>query len=177
MKIVLAEDRGGKLLGERAFTSDVVLVGRDPAVCHFFFAQNQWPMVSRRHAEFRLTDGRWIVTDANSRFGTFVNGQKAVAPVEVRVGSHVQLGAEGPILRVVSIEQSPVAAAKPAAQPTEVDRMATVRDVPAEIHKSGASAPSEVQSPAPSRAPVQATPSRARVQATPPRAPSQPARL
>ncbi|MGZ5483732.1 MAG: FHA domain-containing protein, partial [Pyrinomonadaceae bacterium] len=86
MKIVLAEDRGGKLLGERAFTSDAVLVGRDPAVCHFFFAQNQWPMVSRRHAEFRLTDGRWTVTDANSRFGTFVNGQKAAAPVEVRVG-------------------------------------------------------------------------------------------
>ena len=76
MKIVLAEDRGGKLLGERAFTSDVVLVGRDPAVCHFFFAQNQWPMVSRRHAEFRLANGRWTVTDAKSRFGTFVNGQK-----------------------------------------------------------------------------------------------------
>ncbi|MGZ5434732.1 MAG: FHA domain-containing protein [Pyrinomonadaceae bacterium] len=176
MKIVLAEDRGGKLLGERAFTSDVVLVGRDPAVCHFFFAQNQWPMVSRRHAEFRLTDGRWTVTDANSRFGTFVNGQKAAAPVEVRVGSHVQLGADGPILRVVSIEQSPVAVAKPSAKPTEVDRMATVRDTPAEIHKSDVSAPTEVQPPAP-RAPVQATPPRAPVQAAPPRAPSQPARL
>jgi ABC-type multidrug transport system ATPase subunit/pSer/pThr/pTyr-binding forkhead associated (FHA) protein len=186
MKIVLAEDRGGKLLGERSFTSDVVLVGRDPAVCHFFFAQNQWPMVSRRHAEFRLTNGRWTVTDANSRFGTFVNGQKAAAPVEVRVGSHVQLGTDGPILRVVSIEQSPVAVAKPSAKQTEVDRMATVHDAPAEIHKSDASAPTEVQPPtpprapvqaAPLRAPVQATPPRAPVQATPPRAPSQPARL
>ena len=177
MKIILAEDRGGKLLGERAFTSDVVLVGRDPAVCHFFFAQNQWPMVSRRHAEFRLTNGRWSVTDANSRFGTFVNGQKAAAPIEVRVGSHVQLGAEGPILRVVSIEQSPVAVAKPSAKPAEVDHMATVRDTPAEIHKSDAAAPTEVQPPTPPRAPVQATPPRVPGQATPPRAPGQPARL
>ncbi|MGQ0761100.1 MAG: FHA domain-containing protein [Acidobacteriota bacterium] len=176
MKIVLAEDRGGKLLGERAFTSDVVLVGRDPAVCHFFFAQNQWPMVSRRHAEFRLTNGRWTVTDANSRFGTFVNGQKAAAPVEVRVGSHVQLGADGPILRVVSIEQSPVAVAKPSAKPTEVDRMATVRDAPAEIHKSDVSAPTEVQPPAP-QAPVKVALPRAPVQAAPPRAPVQTARL
>src|SRR5688572_18487763 len=175
MKIVLAEDRGGKLLGERAFTSDMVLVGRDPAVCHFFFAQNQWPMVSRRHAEFRLTDGRWTVTDANSRFGTFVNGQKAVAPVEVRVGSHVQLGIDGPILRVVSIEQSPVAT--PSAKPTEVDHMATVHDAPAEIHKSDASVATEVQPAAPPRAPVQAAPPRPPVQAAPPRPPSQPARL
>ena len=65
MKIVLAEDRGGKLLGERSFTSDVVLVGRDPAVCHFFFAQNQWPMVSRRHA--RLYKPRRRVKFPNQR--------------------------------------------------------------------------------------------------------------
>ena len=166
MKIVLAEDRGGKLLGERAFTSEVVLVGRDPAVCHFFFAQNQWPMVSRRHAEFRLTNDRWTVTDANSRFGTFVNGQKLTsAPVEVRVGSHVQLGTDGPILRVVRIEQSPAPVAKPSAKPAEVDRMATLRDVPAEIHKSAAPAATEVQPP------------RAPVPPAPPRAPVPPARL
>ena len=113
MKIVLAEDRGGQLSGERSFTTDKVLVGRDPAVCHYFFSQEQWPMVSRKHAEFRLGEGRCTVSDANSRFGTFVNGQQISAPVEVRVGSHVQFGAGGPILRVVSIEQSPAAEADP----------------------------------------------------------------
>ncbi|HEY8204742.1 MAG TPA: FHA domain-containing protein [Pyrinomonadaceae bacterium] len=150
MKIVLAEDRGGKLLGERAFTSDSVLVGRDPAACHYFFEQSKWPMVSRKHAEFRLVDGRWIVTDANSRFGTFINGQKITAPTEVRVGSHVQLGPEGPILRVVSIEQSPVA--KPESRPTEIERMPTVRDAPAVV----ASPPREKAPPpvAPHAAPV-----------------------
>ncbi len=123
MKIVLAEDRAGQLHGEHTFTSDIVLVGRDPAVCHYFFSQDQWPMVSRKHAELRLSEGRYLVTDANSRFGTFVNGQKISGPVEVRVGSHVQLGTGGPILRVVSIEQSAATPAEPKAP--DLQRMQT----------------------------------------------------
>jgi len=152
MKIVLAEDRGGKLLGERAFTSATVLVGRDPAVCHFFFSQEKWPMVSRRHAEFRLVEGQWLVGDANSRFGTFVDGQKTTNPVPVRVGTHVQLGTDGPILRVVSLEQVPVERVEP--KPADFDRMATVRDVPppAEPPRPAAPAPSAAR-------PVSARPS------------------
>jgi ABC-type multidrug transport system ATPase subunit/pSer/pThr/pTyr-binding forkhead associated (FHA) protein len=125
MKLVLAEDRGGQLHGEHAFTTDVVLVGRDPAICHYFFSQEQWPMVSRKHAEFRLGDGRCTLTDANSRFGTFLNGEKVTDPAAVRVGDHVQLGAGGPILRVVSIEQSPVEEAAPR---SDLGRMETVHD-------------------------------------------------
>ncbi len=83
-------------------------------------------MVSRKHAEFRLEEGRCTVVDTNSRFGTFVNGQRITAPVEVRVGNHVQLGAGGPILRVVSIEQSPAAEAQPPR--SDMGRMETVRD-------------------------------------------------
>jgi len=125
MKIVLAEDRGGKLQGEHSFATEVVRVGRDPAVCHYFFSQEQWPMVSRKHAEFRLENGRCLVADTNSRFGTFVNGEKVSTPVEVRVGSHVQLGAGGPILRVVSIEQT----AKPGAQnPSDLAGVTTLRE-------------------------------------------------
>src|SRR5260221_2022410 len=126
MKIVLAEDRGGQLHGEHTFTGDVVLVGRDPAMCHYFFSQEQWPMVSRKHAEIRLANDRYLVSDANSRFGTFVNGQKITGPVEVRVGSHIQLGTGGPILRVVSIEQSPVSRAEP--KSPEIGRMDRVRE-------------------------------------------------
>src|SRR2546421_8699557 len=125
MKIVLAEDRQGQLHGERAFTSDRVVVGRDPAVCHYFVAQEQWPMVSRKHAEFRLEEGRCTVADANSRFGTFVNGQQISAPVEVRVGANIQLGQGGPILRVVSIEQDAADVEPP---PSHMRRMDTVRD-------------------------------------------------
>ena len=131
MKLVLAEDRNGQLYSERAFTGEVVLVGRDPAVCHYFFSQDQWPMVSRKHAEFRLADGHWVVSDANSRFGTFVEGQRIGAPCAVRVGSHIQLGAGGPILRVVSIEQSAVEDALPA--PGELRRLETVHDAAANL--------------------------------------------
>src|SRR5215831_19488993 len=126
MKLVLAEDRSGQLHSERAFTGELVLVGRDPAVCHYFFSQEQWPMVSRKHAEFRLGGGRCVVSDANSRFGTFVDGQRIGAPSELRVGSHVQLGGGGPILRVVSIEQSAVEDDAPA--PGEMQGMETVHD-------------------------------------------------
>jgi ABC-type multidrug transport system ATPase subunit/pSer/pThr/pTyr-binding forkhead associated (FHA) protein len=126
MKLVLAEDRGGQLHGEHAFTSDIVLVGRDPAVCHYFFSQEQWPMVSRKHAEFRLGEGRCTVRDANSRFGTFLNGEKISAPVEIRVGDHIQVGAGGPILRVTSIEQS--ATGVDAAPRSDMGRMETVHD-------------------------------------------------
>jgi ABC-type multidrug transport system ATPase subunit len=126
MKIVLAEDRSGQLFEERTFTGDVVLVGRDPAVCHYFFSQEQWPMVSRKHAEFRLGEGRCMVSDTTSRFGTFVNGERVSSPVEVRVGSHVQLGGGGPILRVVSIEQSATSSAEP--KGSDLGRMETFRD-------------------------------------------------
>src|SRR5580765_6422536 len=126
MKLVLGEDRSGQLHGEHAFTSDVVLVGRDPAVCHYFFSQEQWPMVSRKHAEFRLGEGRCTVRDANSRFGTFLNGEKISAPVEIRVGDHIQVGAGGPILRITSIEQS--ATGVDAVPRSDMGRMETVHD-------------------------------------------------
>src|SRR5437588_5686946 len=139
MKLVLAEDRGGQLHGERSFTSEAIFVGRDPAVCHYFFSQEQWPMVSRKHAEFRLADGHCTVADANSRFGTFVNGERITTPVEVRVGSHVQLGAAGPILRVVSIEQSPAAETEP--KSPDLGRLETVHDAGAARPMASAPAP------------------------------------
>src|SRR6266481_1306092 len=126
MKIVLAEDRSGQLHGEHSFTNDVIRVGRDPAMCHYFFPQEQWPMVSRKHAEFQLSQGRYLVADANSRFGTFVNGQRITEPVEVRVGSQVQLGTGGPILRVISIEQSAVS--RPGPKDSERGRMETLHE-------------------------------------------------
>ena len=147
MKIVLAEDRQGQLHGERAFTSETVLVGRDPAVCHYFFSQDQWPMVSRKHAEIKLAGGQCTVIDTNSRFGTFVNGQRISAPVEVRVGANIQFGAGGPILRVVSIEQTPAAVEPKPAERSDMGRMATVRegDMPAKTPTAPPARPSAAQ--------------------------------
>ena len=83
-------------------------------------------MVSRKHAEFRLGDGRVTIVDTNSRFGTYLNGQQIKAPVEVRVGAQVQFGTGGPILRVVSIEQTPALAVDPSS--SGLRRMETFRD-------------------------------------------------
>ncbi len=118
-------------------------------------------MVSRKHAEFRLDEGRCSVADTNSRFGTFVNGEKITAPVEVRVGDHVQLGAGGPILRVISIEQSPAAEAPP--KRSDLGRMETVRDASAAAQSPRPSAPNvptgEQRAPAtPPTPPSRATP-------------------
>ena len=163
MKIVLAEDRNGELHGERSFTNDKVLIGRDPAVCHYFFAQEQWPMVSRKHAEFRLGEGHVTVLDANSRFGTFVNGQQISAPVEVRVGTQIQFGSGGPILRVVSIEQTPVAGVDP--KSSGLGRMETFRDPGLVVDPAPVTAPPAPKTPTPpprtpSAPPPRSTPAR-----------------
>ena len=54
MKIFLVEELNGQPPVERAFDSPVVVVGRDDLECQIVFDSKQWPMVSRRHAEFRL---------------------------------------------------------------------------------------------------------------------------
>ena len=47
--------------------------------------------VSRRHAELRFEDDRWMLRDLGSSNGTYVNG-RLVAEAEVRAGDVVHLG-------------------------------------------------------------------------------------
>ena len=104
MKIVLIEERNNQQKPERSFEQMVMKVGRDPAECHLVFDQSEWPMVSRRHAEFRAKDGRCLLVDTNSSYGTFINGQRIMQPVEVLPGARVQFGAGGPQVLVARIE-------------------------------------------------------------------------
>ena len=60
-------------------------------------------MVSRRHAELRFTGGQWILSDLNSSYGTYLDGQKITAPKVVSIGNRLQFGLQGPIVRVVKI--------------------------------------------------------------------------
>ena len=48
--------------------------------------------VSRRHAELRAHEGRWLLRDLGSSNGTYVNGRRVIE-AEVRPGDVVQLGA------------------------------------------------------------------------------------
>jgi pSer/pThr/pTyr-binding forkhead associated (FHA) protein len=104
MKIVLAEERGGQERGERAFEKPIICVGRDPSSCDVVFDQVEWPMVSRQHAEFRLQNDKWTLVDKNSKFGTFLNGQRISEPTAIAMGARVQFGPSGPLLRIARVE-------------------------------------------------------------------------
>ncbi len=86
MRIFVAEERDGQQQAERAFEATSVEVGRDGSECQIVFDGQKWPMVSRRHAEFRLESGRCLLVDTNSRFGTFLDGRQISEPTEIRVG-------------------------------------------------------------------------------------------
>ena len=50
--------------------------------------------VSREHAEIALENGRYVIRDRQSRYGTFVNGEQ-VSECELRSGDRVRLGRGG----------------------------------------------------------------------------------
>ncbi|MBA2339360.1 MAG: FHA domain-containing protein, partial [Pyrinomonadaceae bacterium] len=97
------------------------------------FDQVEWPMVSRQHAEFRLKDNKWTLVDKNSKFGTFLNGQRITEPVNLETGARVQFGPSGPLLRIARLEVATTATeSRTASLPAAKDHspFETVRDIP-----------------------------------------------
>jgi CO/xanthine dehydrogenase Mo-binding subunit len=64
-----------------------MLIGRSSA-CQIVLGDDT---VSRRHAELRFEDGRWLLRDLGSSNGTYVNG-RYVTEAEVRPGDVIHLG-------------------------------------------------------------------------------------
>ena len=64
-----------------------LVIGRSSA-CQIVLGDDT---VSRRHAELRFRDGRWLLRDLDSSNGTFVNG-RLVTEAEVRRGDVIHLG-------------------------------------------------------------------------------------
>ena len=64
-----------------------LLLGRSPG-CQLVFDDDT---VSRRHAELRFAEGRWMLRDLGSVNGTWVNGRRVVE-AEVAPGDELQLG-------------------------------------------------------------------------------------
>ncbi|MGI8638862.1 MAG: FHA domain-containing protein [Pyrinomonadaceae bacterium] len=136
MKIVLAEERSDGQLTEQSFNQAVVRIGREAKDCQIVFDNAQFPMVSRRHAELLWQNGQWILNDNNSTFGTFIDGQKITAPQPVKVGSRLQFGIEGPILRVVWFEVSVNAPQNPFGNPFQSQTVKKpVNDEPSDFFK------------------------------------------
>lgn len=72
--------------------------------------------VSRQHAEIRLVDGVWVLVDAGSQFGTFVDGERITEyGIERRVAVRCGPPAPGAELMVVPAEQYDDASATPSA--------------------------------------------------------------
>lgn len=65
-------------------------------------------IVSRVHAELTVgPSGRLELRDAHSRNGTFLNGQRIVQPLPVRLGDKIMLGQGGPVLLVEGMGTAP----------------------------------------------------------------------
>ena len=107
MNIILCEERpSGQAAAEQAFNKALILIGRDASECDIAFGGEQYPMVSRRHAELRWHEERWILIDQNSSYGTYLNGRPVAAPTPIATGNRIQFGVDGPIIRVVWFEVS-----------------------------------------------------------------------
>jgi hypothetical protein len=79
--------RPARLPPLESLTAGRLVLGRSSA-CQLVFADDT---VSRRHAELRLVEGRWILRDLGSSNGTWVNGRR-VMEAEVAPGDEVYLG-------------------------------------------------------------------------------------
>jgi ABC-type multidrug transport system ATPase subunit/pSer/pThr/pTyr-binding forkhead associated (FHA) protein len=106
-QIAFAEESQGLQQNETSYNGPLITVGRNPATCQIVFDQKQWPTVSRRHAEIHLQNGRWLLSDSGSTYGTFLDGQPVKEPTALRVKSRVQFGTGGPVLLVTRIGNKP----------------------------------------------------------------------
>jgi pSer/pThr/pTyr-binding forkhead associated (FHA) protein len=90
----------GSRAGERErFDTPLVTVGRHPSNT-FRFDPNADLDVSARHAELRLADGAWMISDLSSTNGTFVNGERVGTMHRLANGDVVSFGANGPRVEV-----------------------------------------------------------------------------
>ncbi|MDA2914294.1 FHA domain-containing protein, partial [Acidobacteriia bacterium AH_259_A11_L15] len=82
-------------------------MGRDPS-CDVVLPSDEYSMVSGRHLRIRFERGEYWVEDLESRNGTFLNG-RSVRREKLSPGDSLQLGADGPELRV-QFEPAPTGA-------------------------------------------------------------------
>src|SRR5215210_2324541 len=101
MNITLVEIHPTESKPEISFGKARVLVGREANDCDIAFDGSKYPMVSRRHAEFRCENGTWTIADLNSSYGVFVDGRRITSPVPIKAGGKIQFGTDGPTLVVI----------------------------------------------------------------------------
>ena len=93
---ILSGSRAGQ---NQRFEHSRVTIGRHPA-CDLQFDRDADLEVSGRHAEVRDADGRYLIHDASSTNGTFVNGRRIRGERELRDGDVLSFGERGPRVAV-----------------------------------------------------------------------------
>ncbi|MBA3514730.1 MAG: FHA domain-containing protein [Pyrinomonadaceae bacterium] len=93
---------------------EVVRFGRDQAVEGVIDAAAA--VVSRRHAEIRRQNGRFVVVDLGSFNGTLLNARRIAEPALLHHNDIIELGPGGPTIRYLDPANPPPAAASQPAQ-------------------------------------------------------------
>ena len=79
--------------------------------------------VSRRHAQVSIVNGAWLVRDLQSSNGTFVDGRRVEA-TPIGNGVVIQMGADGPALRIEPEEVAPASRDRPETAEDDLDAYA-----------------------------------------------------
>lgn len=78
---------GGAVGRKWILAKEVFIIGRDED-CNIVLPDRQ---VSRRHAQIRRQDDRYILRDLDSKNGTFVNGREVREPYVLQDGDEIQI--------------------------------------------------------------------------------------
>lgn len=113
-----------------------ITFGRDSSV-DVKYDPDRDDLVSRQHA--RITrdsnnSGQFILTDLNSRNGTFVNKSRINSPHSLNHGDRVQFGSGGPEF-VFELDPSPGNSAKPTRLEQSVSDVQATREIPTETRE------------------------------------------
>jgi ABC-type multidrug transport system ATPase subunit/pSer/pThr/pTyr-binding forkhead associated (FHA) protein len=174
MKLVLTEIHDDQKTTRREFKPSTIKLGRDPVTNNLVFPRERWASVSRSHAQIHFDQGRWLLSDAGSRYGTLLNGQRILSPTEIQSGSVIQLGPEGPVLKVELIDDELGSQSQPQSFPrTLIDVEAAEKQAALWAGQKQTSPPPAQPAPPPvqSTAPVQPM---APVEPARPQSPAQP---
>jgi len=103
--IRLRQTKGADSGRELEFDQDLIRIGRMPDSDVNFDPEVDLD-ASGRHAEIRSESGRYILIDAGSRNGTWLNGQR-VKHAALRTDDEIELGRGGPKLKVRALQGRP----------------------------------------------------------------------
>ncbi|MFM8781772.1 MAG: FHA domain-containing protein, partial [Gemmatimonadota bacterium] len=84
-------------------TQAVIRIGRHPENDLRFHVELDRD-ASSRHAEIRLEDGRYVLTDLGSTNGTILNGERISGPRPLHDGDTIEFGANGPSVGITILD-------------------------------------------------------------------------